>query len=240
VASLNEASLVVANGLGLEEGLADVLEAAEGDGVRVLEVAPLLDPIPFGAVTSHDSVGDGADGADSVDPHVWLDPLRMGDAARLIASDLASIAPTVNWMERADTYASELAAADGAIVGMLGSISPGNRRLVTNHDSLGYLADRYDFEIVGTVIPSGSTFANPSSEQLATLIAVMRTEDVNVVFAETTQPELLADAIAAELGEDAIVVELYTGSLGEPGSGADTLVGLLRTNALRIAGALGD
>jgi len=127
-----------------------------------------------------------------------------------------------------------------AAIEIVGVTFAQDRRLVTNHDSLGYLADRYDFEIVGTVIPSGSTLANPSSGQLATLIAVMRTEDVNVVFAETTQPELLADAIAAELGEDAIVVELYTGSLGEPGSGADTLVGLLRTNALRIAGALGD
>ena len=105
------------------------------------------------------------------------------------------------------------------------------------NDSLGYFAARYGFEVVGTVIPAGSTLADPSSEELAELITVMQTEGVNVLFAETTQPDLLAEAVAAELG-DARVVDLYTGSLGEPGSGAETLLEMLRTNARRVAEAL--
>ncbi|MBT8198520.1 MAG: zinc ABC transporter substrate-binding protein, partial [Acidimicrobiia bacterium] len=92
---------------------------------------------------------------------------------------------------------------------------------------------------IGTVIPSGSTIASPSSEELASLVDVMRREDVTVVFGETTQPQALADAVAAELGSDAQVVSLFTGSLGGPGSSAETLIDMARLNATSIAEALG-
>jgi zinc/manganese transport system substrate-binding protein len=89
------------------------------------------------------------------------------------------------------------------------------------------------------VVPGGSSLADPSSAELADLVETMRREDVNVIFAETTQSAVLAEAVASELGEEVQVVELYTGSLGEPGSGADTVAGMLATNTRRIADALG-
>jgi len=110
---------------------------------------------------------------------------------------------------------------------------------VTNHDALGYFAARYGFTVVGTIIPGGSSLGDPSSSELADLVAVMRAEDVRAIFADTTRPSVLADAVAAELGSDVVVVPLYTGSLGEPGSGADTVAGMLTVNAERIADALG-
>jgi zinc/manganese transport system substrate-binding protein len=113
-----------------------------------------------------------------------------------------------------------------------------NRLLVTNHDALGYFADRYDFEIVGVVIPGGSTLADPSSAELAALVETLLETDVPAIFAETSSPAQLAETVAAEAGNDVEVVELHTGSLGEPGSGADTLIGMLRTNATRIRDAL--
>lgn len=234
VARINDADLVVANGLFLEEGLDDVLDAAVADGVRVLEVAPRLDPIPFALDPGLRE--DNRNGGD--DPHVWFDPIRMSEAARLIAAELALVDPQADWMARADAYAEELANLDAEIVATLSGIPAGRRRLVTNHGALGYFAARYGFEVIGTVIPAGSTLADPSSEELSQLIAVMETEQVNVIFAETTLPSELADAVAAELGERVDVVSLYTGSLDEPGSGADTLIGMLRTNADRIAAAL--
>lgn len=233
VAAINRADLVVANGLLLEEGLADVLDAARGDGVRVLEIGPLVDPLPFG-----DAAGDIADEG-SRDPHVWLDPIRMAEASRLIANTLAEVAPSIDWSPRTTAYAAELEATDVAIAATLSTIDAGNRRLVTNHDSLGYFADRYDFDIIGVVIPGGSTLGNPSSQELADLVEVIRREGVRVIFGETTQPSVLAEAVAAELGESVTVVSLYTGSLGEPGSGAETLIGMMTTNARRIAEALG-
>jgi zinc/manganese transport system substrate-binding protein len=229
VAALQAADLVVANGLGLEEGLGDVLETVAADGANVLEVAPLLDPIPFGV---QDDEGHGSD-----DPHVWMDPLRMADAARLIGVELAALDPDGDWPARAEEYATALIAADEEIAAILDAVSPENRKMVTNHDSLGYFALRYGFDIVGIVIPGGSTLGDPSSAELAELVAVIEREGVKAIFVETTQPSTLAETVAAEAGEDVQTVDLYTGSLGAPGSGPDSLIGMLVTNAQIVAEA---
>lgn len=231
IAELNRAALVVANGLGLEEGLEGALAAAADDGVRVLEVGPLLDPVPLESEEGEQHGG--------LDSHVWLDPLRMAEAARLIAAQLAEIDPATDWMTRAEEYAAELAAADEEIAAQLSTIPEDERRLVTNHESLGYFARRYGFQVVGVVIPGGSTLGDPSSAHLAELVEVMRREGVRVIFGETVEPGVLAAAVASELGEDVEVVPLFTESLGEPGSEAESLIAMLKTNAALIEEALG-
>ncbi len=228
-AALQSADLVVANGLGLEEAFADVLMSIEAEGTEVLTVAPLVDPLPFAT---------GDEGA--LDPHVWMDPLRNAEAARLVAVALAEVAPGVDWAANAERYAEEMRAADEDIAAQLTAIPDPRRKLVTNHDALGYFAARYDFEIVGVVVPGGSTLADPSSADLSRLVATIQREGIDVIFAETSQPVALAEAVAAEFGGEVAVVELQTGSLGPPGSPADTLVGMLRSNAELIADALGD
>jgi zinc/manganese transport system substrate-binding protein len=232
VAALLDADLVIANGLGLEAGFEDVLETVASDGANVVEIAPMLDPIPFG-----DS--DGADGeAETRDPHVWLDPLRMTDAARIIAAELETIDGDIDWASRADAYAAELLEAHDDILRILEPIPAADRLLVTNHDALGYFAARYGFEVIGTVIPGGATLSDPSSGELAALVAEIEERNVPAIFAETTEVATLAEAVAAETGGEVAVVELFTGSLGEPGEGADTLVSMLVVNATRIADAL--
>ncbi len=100
-----------------------------------------------------------------------------------------------------------------------------------------YFADRYDFTVVGAVIPAVTTQAEPAAGELADLAAVIEAEGVPAIFADTSSPEQLADALADEAG-DVEVVELYSESLGEPGTEAGTYEGMIRTNASRIAGAL--
>jgi zinc/manganese transport system substrate-binding protein len=222
-ASLREADLVVVNGLGLEEGLQEALSAAATDGANVLGIAPLLDPRPL---------GDGAD------PHVWFDPSRVAEAAQLIATRLVEIDPEVDWAARADAYGVELDELDVEIETILGVVEPERRKLVTNHDSLGYFADRYGFQVVGVVIPGGSTLSQPSSAQLAELVSRIEEEAVPAIFAETSSPTDLAEAVAAET-DGVAVVELHTESLGAPDSTTGTLLGMLWANAERIADALG-
>ena len=176
VALINGAELVIANGLGLEEGFIDVLDAAQADGVNVLELGPLIDPIPF-ADGGPDELGD--------DPHFWNDPIRAAMGAEVIADALSDVDPSVDWASRATDYGNELRDLASEIEVMLQEIPDADRKLVTNHDSLGYFADRYGFEIVGVVIPGGSTLAEPSSAELANLVQVMREQDVRVIFAET-------------------------------------------------------
>lgn len=250
-ATLHDAALVVANGLGLEEGLEDVLDAAESDGVPVLRIGEFLDPLPVAAGHSgeeeepdehdheeeeeepdeHDHEGD--------DPHVWMDPVRMANAVDVIAAELTRIDPDTDWAEPAAAYRQRLLDADEQIAAVLEPIPPEDRKLVTNHESLGYFARRYDLEVIGVVVPGGSTLADPSSAELAELIARIEAEQVTAIFAETIESSALAEAVASESGENVDVVELYTGSLGEPGSGADTLIDMLLTDARRIAAALG-
>jgi len=225
-ALLATADLVVTNGLGLEQGLQDLLASVASDGTPVIELAPLVDPLVF------------ADG--NGDPHFWMDPIRVGDAAIALASELRAGDPGGAWPERAQSYAATVADADEAIVDNLTSIPAGDRRMVTNHESFGYFADRYGFEVVGVVIPGGSTQAEPSSAEIAALVAVMREEGTRVIFAETTQPTTLATAVGAELGDEVEIVELFTESLGGEGSGAETLADMLVANSVAIASALGD
>ncbi len=233
VADVYAADLVIANGLGLEEGLADVLAAASADGVNVIEVAGFVDPVSF-----IDREVCGADTNRKCDPHVWLDPGRDALTALLISKALASTNPSDEWETRAQNYASELSASDDAIVETL-SVVPGPARiLVTNHGSLGYFADRYGFEVIGTVIPGGSTVSEPSSADIARLVDVINETGVKAIFAETTESTNLADAIASEVDHPVQVILLFTGSLGPPGSPADTLIGMLETNADRVASGL--
>ena len=305
-AMLYDVDLVVANGLGLEEGLIDVLEAAEADGVNILEIAGQLDPIPFSFEDAHGHGGEADDHGDEdeeeghhddedeeeeeeeeghhdedeeeeeeeeghhnedeeeeeeeeghhddeeaekeegedhgdasgLDPHFWTDPLRVAQAAMLIAEALAAVEPSIDWVARAEAYAATLTELDEEIQDLLAPIPAGSRKLITNHDSLGYFADRYGFEIIGAVIPGGATLADPSSAQLAELVDEIVEEGVKVIFAETIEPTALAEAVAAEAGTDVTVVELHTGSLGEPGTATDNIVGMLRDNAKKIADAL--
>ncbi|MYF84638.1 MAG: zinc ABC transporter substrate-binding protein [Acidimicrobiia bacterium] len=172
------------------------------------------------------------------DPHFWLDPLRVAKAALLIAEALTEIDPSGDWMSRAEAYAATLTDLDAEIQDILAPIPHENRVLITNHDSLGYFADRYEFEVIGVVIPGGSTLADPSSAELAALVEEIVEEGVKVIFAETIDSTALAEAVAAEAGTDVSVVTLHTGSLGEPGTETDNIVGMLRSNAMRIADAL--
>ncbi len=259
-ALMRTADLVVINGLNLEEGLLDVIAAAENDGANVLSLGELLDPLPFDGDDDHhddhdhdDSDHDDHDHDDSdhddghahdhgdEDPHFWFDPRRMAAAVDLVAAAVISIKgePAADVTERAAQYRAEILAMDEAIGDTLASIPPERRKLVTTHDNLGYLADRYDFEVVGTVIPGGSTLAQPSSADLAELVATLERENVRAIFTDSFAPDSLAQAVASELGDAVTVHELYTDALGEPGSGADTYLGLMETTAVTIAEALG-
>nr|MBO2498272.1 zinc ABC transporter substrate-binding protein [Acidimicrobiia bacterium] len=236
VAAIESADLVVANGLRLEEGLAGTLAAAAEDGTRVLELAPLADPIPFGGSHHHEHDGHDHEGDD---PHFYMDPTRVAGAVEAIATELAAIDPATDWESPAGAYIDELERLDREIEELLQPIPEERRKLVTNHDALGYFADRYGFEVVATIVPGGSTLGEPSAAELSALAALIRREGIPAIFAETTAPAALADALAREVGEEVRVYTLYTGSLGAPGSGADTYVGMMRHNARTIAEALG-
>lgn len=267
---LRGADLVVANGLQLEESLLDVLEDAEADGVEVLRVAEHVDPLAFGETHAeheehadegdHDADGEthadedeGADAEDHAgedghdhgpeDPHIWFDPIRMADGARVIAAAVAEVDDSQDddfWIDRGGDVAATIEAMHEEVAGILDAVPSECRRLVTNHDALGYFAARYDFEVVATVLPGTSTEVDPSAREFAELADLLRETEVPAIFAENTTSTRLADALVAEVGRDIQVVSLFTDALAEPGSDADSYVGLLTTDAQLVADALAD
>ncbi len=231
-ADVRDADVLVANGGGFEAGLQDTIDGAADDGVTVFEAVDHVDALA--------TAEDGGPRDDGVDPHFFTDPARMADAAEALAEVLAAEVPALDnpeFRDHADAYVNELRALDAEVVAILEPVPPDRRKLVTDHDVFTYFADRYDFEIVGAVIPSTTTQASPSAGDIDDLAAVIRREGVPAVFANTSSPADLADTLAAEVG-DVEVVSLFSESLGDEASGADTYAGMVRTNATRIADAL--
>jgi zinc/manganese transport system substrate-binding protein len=240
---LERASTVVANGNGLEAGLVDLLDTVAANGTNVVEMTLHVDVLD--ADTDHgDHADDHADDeqaddhghGEGGDPHIWQDPTRIAGALDVIASAVATDADLDAIRACTDVYRDELVALDAEIEGILAPIPADRRVLVTNHDSLAYFADRYGFEIVGTVIPSTSTIAEASAASLAELASTIEVHDVPAIFVGGLESTADAEALADRLGVG--VVTLTTDALAPEGPAA-SYVGMLRSNASAIADALG-
>jgi zinc/manganese transport system substrate-binding protein len=227
-AALREADLIVASGLGFEAGLSAAIGAAEDDGVPVLRLGEELDPL---------SLDDGQD--HELDPHWFTDPVRMAEAVELMVDALMEHADVeANVQDRAATVMNELRALDDEARSILAPIEPENRDLVMNHDGFGYFAERYDLTVAATLIPGGTTLAEATPRTLARVVDMIDDADVSAIFVDSSSSRDLAEALAEEVGRSVEIVELYTESLGEPGSDGDGYAEMIRANAERVADAL--
>lgn len=300
VAAIGEAAVLITNGAAFEEGLVDVIESAEGDGVPVFEAIGAVGTIEFAEGghddhseehegedhegeehkdedDDHDEEHEGEDHADEGDehkdeddhegeddhdeehedehgdddhdehehdgddPHFFTDPARMALAADGIADFLIATVDGIDadaLRASADDYIAELEALDADVASILDALPDAQRVLITNHEVFGYFADRYDFEVVGTIIPSGSTLDGTSAQAIAELAEVIEDEGVSAIFSDTSSSDELVQTLAGEVG-DVQVVELFTESLGDQDSEGATYLEMVRTNAERIAEALG-
>ncbi len=175
----------------------------------------------------------------SEDPHVWLDPHRVAEALPVLAQALTADAGLDPAAVEAclNSYRAELEAVDAEIAAKVEQLPAESRKLVTNHDAFAYYAARYGFEVIGTVIPSLSSMAEANPAGLEELAEIIEHEGIKAIFAETQHSGDDIEALAAHVG-DVDVVTLYTGSLGPPGSGAETYTGYLRTNTDLIVDSL--
>lgn len=235
---LRGASLVVANGLGLEEGATDAIAAAESDGVTVVELGDQLDPIAGEEHADEEHANEEHEHGD-LDPHVWMDPDRVALAVPLIADGLMSVDGLPVDDEQiqacADDYVAELNALSADLDQQFAGLTDTQRKLVTNHEALGYFADRFGFEVIGAIIPSTSSLGESNVRDVEELAATMRSEGVTRIYGEVTGSDEVSAALAEQVGSEVEIVELYTESLGEPDSGATTYLDMMRTNATLIA-----
>lgn len=208
-AALSTASLIVSNGLGLEEGVERHVQTAAHDGVPTVAVGDHVDPIRY----------TGGDDAGAPDPHFWTDPRRMITAVDVIERTVNSEVEGIDSAavaRNAERYREQLRALDASMSLQFGEIPPGRRKLVTNHHVLGYLADRFGLEVVGAVVPSGTTLAAPSSSDLQSLVTAIESAGVPAIFVDSSQPERLARVLAEQSGIRVRIVALYSESSARP------------------------
>ena len=312
VQMMMSADLLIVNGANFEEGMLDVIENAESDGVMIFEATSVIsqlegsdDHSDHGGHDDHDDheghddhdeekdhddheghddhdeekdhddheghddhddheghddhdeekdhddhEGHGHDeekdhddheGHDhgGIDPHFFTDPARMAIVAQELSEVLAANFPDADqgFVSTANDYVQQLQDLDSEVEETLSVISSDKRLLVTNHGVFAYFADRYSFTILGEIIPSSSTLASASAQQLASLAEEIKESQVKAIFADASSSDALAQTLADEVN-DVKVINLYTESLGDPGSSGDSYIDMIRFNAEAIASAL--
>jgi ABC-type Zn uptake system ZnuABC Zn-binding protein ZnuA len=219
------AKVVVRSGGDLDAWLDDVLRNA-GSNARTITV---LDGLR------------ARKGAGGVDPHWWQDPRNAEIAVRRIRDALsaADAGGRARYAANAARYLGRLRALDRAIAACMSRIPPRERRLVTDHDALGYYADRYAIDVVGTVIPALSSQAQASGGEVVRLVRTIRSAGVTTIFPESSLNPKLTKAIARDAGAR-VGPALYADSLGTRGSPGATYLGALRANTLALVRGFGD
>ena len=227
------AHVLFVNGLGLEGFLERTLR-----NVGDVPVVPVSAGIQPRLLEEHEHEGEEHEEEHGeADPHVWLDVRNVLIWVENIRQALSTLDPAHadRYAANAAAYRAELEALDAWVLEQVAQVPPQNRKLVTNHPSFGYFADRYGFEQVAAVYPI-SPGAEPSAREIAELEETIRRFGVPAVFAETTVNPKLAEQVARDTGVR--LVTLYTGSLGGPGSGVESYVDLIRYDVSAIVNAL--
>ena len=225
-AAIERADVVLVSGAGLEDWLADTLDTL-GATERARDLSAGIELRVRG---DHDP-GEGEAGA--VDPHYWLsgpNAIAMVENAR---DALVEAFPLERdgFTRRAQALIDRLVATDDEIRGLMAEVPADRRRIVTDHDALGYFIDEYGLRFVGSVFPALDVASEPSAQEIEALVDAIRTEGVTAIFTESSVDPMLARAVAEETNARLVDEPIYTDSLGPPGSGADTLDGMLRHNA---------
>jgi zinc/manganese transport system substrate-binding protein len=216
VRAVTGAKVVVRSGGDIDDWLAGVLRNAGSDATTVELIKAV-----------HTRRGEG-----EVDPHWWQDPRNAAIAVARIRDALAAADPAgrATYDANAADYLARLRAMDRAIGACMGRIPARKRRLVTDHDALGYYAGRYGIDVIGSVIPALSTQAQSSAGEVARLVGTIRRAGVTTILPESSTSAKLERAIARDAGAH-VGPPLYADSLGPSGSAGATYLGSLRANS---------
>jgi zinc/manganese transport system substrate-binding protein len=229
VKKIQFADLIIANGLGLDDWIGSLIEAAGKGEHDMLLLGEGLDQ-ERGWIYLQQSEGRG-----TVDPHIWLDPKGAALYVQRIADRVSGDAP--NLAERITASSADgvkkIEAVDRDLAAAFAAIDPSRRKIVTMHDAFGYFARAYEIEIVGVAVASPGQ--DPSAQEIRTLIDAIRAAGVTALFSEVQLPSKVLEQIAAETGTT-VLQDLYSDALGAPP--ADSYLGVMRTDADAILGAL--
>jgi ABC-type Zn uptake system ZnuABC Zn-binding protein ZnuA len=229
VARIADSDLLILNGLEYEHFIESLLENAGGERI-VVEATTDLEP--------HQMESSEGDEHMLGDPHMWLDPNLVITYVKNIRNGLMDVDPEglEVYAANADAYIEELKQLDTFIREQVETIPVERRLLVTNHEAMGYFAEQYGFTLIGAVIPSLSSDAGTSAQEMAALVDVIKSSKAPAIFLGELENPDLADQIAEETSVK-VVHDLYLESLTE-GSPAGTYIDMMKHNVTQMVNAL--
>ena len=224
---IENAGVLIINGANLEAFIAPLLQNTSGKQ-QVITASVGLTP-------RADPSGQNPEG----DPHFWLDPNNVIKYVENIRDGFSKIDPIGKpiYFTNAQNYIVELQNLDAWIKEQVQLVPQAHRQLVTNHETFGYFAERYGFTIIGAIVPSITSGAAPSAQELAALINQIHSSGTPAIFLEAGTNPQLADQIASETGVK-VVTGLFTHSLSSPGGPAATYITMMKYDVTAIVEAL--
>lgn len=237
IAAVAGADVVFMNGIGLEGFMAPLLQNA-GGSAKVVEVSEGIELIM--RADEHTAGDEHAEEEHerTADPHVWFSPANVEVWASAIARVLSELdAPNAPvYASNASTYRTKLQELDTWIKEQVARVPEARRVLVTDHDTFGYLADRYGFQLIGAILPNVSSSAEPTPQELVEIQNAVREHNVPAIFVASEASSALARRVAEDTG--AKLVFVYVESLSAPGGPVDTYESFMRYNISAIVDAL--
>ncbi|TVQ19533.1 MAG: metal ABC transporter substrate-binding protein [Leptolyngbya sp. DLM2.Bin15] len=226
--AIESADLIFYNGYDLEPGLIRIIEAT-GIDATVVPVAESVSPLDM-----------EDEGQRVPDPHVWGDVSHAVTMVETMRDQLIALLPEERdrIQQNATNYITQLRSLDAWVTEQVATIPANQRQLVTTHDAFQYYARAYGLEVPGTLIGI-STEEQPSAQTVQRLVDTIRALNVPAIFAETTLNPQLITTVAQEAGVPLAEQELYSDSLGAPGSRGDTYITMIEANTEAIVVNLG-
>ncbi len=219
-AKVAASTVLILNGAEYEHFIEPLLENAGGERL-VIEASSGLTPRPSADDLEHEAG----------DPHFWLDPNLVITYVENIRDGLITADPdgTDIYRANAESYIAQLKDLDAWIKSQVETVPSEKRFLVTNHENLGYFADRYGFSLIGAVIPSLSSEASPSAQEMAALVDQINASSATAIFLDASDNPSLAEQIAREAGVE-VITGLHLESLTAAGESAPTYIDMMKFN----------
>lgn len=236
VVKISKSTVLILNGIEYEHFIEPLLENADGERL-VITATARLEPHQM-EEHAGETESDDEHEHEAGDPHMWLDPNLVVTYVENIRDGLIQADPegAEIYKANADTYIAQLMGLDAWIKEQVETIPVERRLLVTNHESMGYFAERYGFTIVDTILPSFSSDASASAQEIAEVIEAIRSSGAPAIFLSDVENNALANQIAEETGVQ-VVTSLRLESLTD-GAPAATYIEMMKYNVSELVKAL--